>query len=34
MKPKINLTSFSSITVRSQIFEHDIIIRIDEWAEK
>lgn len=34
MKPKINSTSFGSITVRGKTFNHDILIRLDGQVEK
>jgi hypothetical protein len=34
MKPKINSTSFGSITVKSKTYEHDIIIRKNGQTEK
>lgn len=34
MKPKINSTSFGSITVKSKIFEYDILIRMSGQVEK
>ncbi|TFH05035.1 MAG: hypothetical protein E4H06_02010 [Methanosarcina sp.] len=34
MKPKINSTSFGSITVKRQTFGHDILIRLDGQVEK
>jgi hypothetical protein len=34
MKPKINSTSFGSITVQRETFEHDIIIRKSGQVEK
>ena len=34
MKPKINSTSFGSITVRGKTFNYDILIRLDGQVEK
>lgn len=34
MKPKINSTSFGSITVKGKDFEYDILIRLDGQVEK
>jgi hypothetical protein len=34
MKPKINSTSFGSITVKGKSFEYDILIRLDGQVEK
>jgi hypothetical protein len=34
MKPKINSTSFGSITVKKKLFENDILIRLDGQVEK
>ncbi len=34
MKPKIDSTSFGSITVEGKAFEHDILIRLDGRVEK
>ena len=34
MKPKINSTSFGSITVEEETFENDILIRMDGQVEK
>jgi hypothetical protein len=34
MKPKINSTSFGSITVKRKIFENDILIRLGGKVEK
>ncbi|MCQ1535321.1 hypothetical protein FTO70_06380 [Methanosarcina sp. KYL-1] len=34
MKPKINSTSFGSITVKGKTFEYDILIRLDGQVEK
>ncbi|NLO30227.1 MAG: hypothetical protein GX120_06955 [Methanosarcina mazei] len=34
MKPKINSTSFGSITVRGKTFNYDILIRLDGKVEK
>ena len=34
MKPKINSTSFGSITVRGKTFENDILIRLGGQIEK
>jgi hypothetical protein len=34
MKPEINSTSFGSITVKRNTFEHDILIRLDGQVEK
>lgn len=34
MKPKINSTSFGSVTVKGKPFEHDILIRLDGKVEK
>ena len=34
MKPKINSTSFGSITVKEKTFEYDIVIRMDGQIEK
>ncbi len=34
MKPKINSTSFGSITVKSKTYEHDIIIHKNGQTEK
>ena len=34
MKPKINSTSFGSITVKSKTYEHDIVIRKNGQTEK
>src|SRR5688572_5239767 len=34
MKPRIDKTSFGSITVEGTVFEHDIIIRPDGRVEK
>jgi hypothetical protein len=34
MKPKINATSFGSITVRKENFDYDILIRLDGKVEK
>lgn len=34
MKPKINSTSFGSITVRGKTFNHDILIRLGGQVEK
>ncbi len=34
MKPKINSTSFGSITVKGKNFEYDILIRLDGQVEK
>jgi len=34
MKPKINSTSFGSITVKRKTFENDILIRLDGQVEK
>jgi len=34
MKPKIDSTSFGSITVDGKIFDHDIIIRLNGQVEK
>ncbi|MDY9926761.1 Mth938-like domain-containing protein [Methanosarcina sp.] len=34
MKPKINATSFGSITVRRKNFDYDILIRLDGQIEK
>ncbi|WIM43514.1 hypothetical protein PSF70_01375 [Methanosarcina mazei] len=34
MKPKIDSTSFGSITVEGEAFDYDIIIRLDGRVEK
>lgn len=34
MKPKINSTSFGSITVKNKTFEHDVLIRMSGEIEK
>jgi len=34
MKPKINSTSFGSITVKRKMFENDILIRLDGQVKK
>jgi hypothetical protein len=34
MKPKIDKTKFGSITVAGEVFEHDILIRLDGRVEK
>jgi hypothetical protein len=34
MKPKISSTSFGSITVKENTFEHDIVVRMDGQIEK
>ena len=34
MKPKINSTSFGSVTVKEKPFKHDILIRLDGKVEK
>ena len=34
MKPKLNSTSFGSITVKRKIFENDILIRLDGQVKK
>lgn len=34
MKPKIDKTKFGSITVAGQVFDHDIVIRLDGSVEK
>jgi hypothetical protein len=34
MKPKIDSTSFGSITVKGKTFENDILIRMDGKIEK
>ncbi len=34
MKPKIDSTAFGSITIEDQLFEHDVIIRLDSKVKK
>jgi hypothetical protein len=34
MKPRINRTTFGSITVEGETFEHDVIIRLDGQVKK
>jgi hypothetical protein len=34
MKPEINKTKFGSITIAGEIYEHDVIIRLNGMVEK
>lgn len=34
MKPKIDRTMFGSITIDSEVFEHDVVIRLDGRIKK
>ncbi len=34
MKPKINATDFGSITIDGELFDHDVIIRLNGKVEK